>query len=102
MKKIGVLFNEDGLAHLSTRFAKSTQEAARSRRGIEEVCRVLGQELGTEVVAIFSAKAGCSMCPCSPGFVLYASETTPAVAKAKRVEIWLRNGQVVKRQEGQR
>ena len=83
MKKVGLLFNEGSAVPLTqtepdgtlTRFSPRVQDLAR-RRPPEELLAALGAQLGTRVVARFSSKAGCSMCRCSPGFVLRAEQET--------------------------
>lgn len=93
MKRIGTVYNTQGVTTLIDRYTRPVQEAVRYRgRALDGLCRDLTAMLGTQVVARFSRNAGCSSCPCSPGFMLLVAEATPEVRAlhigAYRYESW--------------
>lgn len=64
-----------------------------SSKYILEVIAAVLKERGLEIVNLkYSRKAGCSMCPCSPGYVGYRKSVNGSsrFCPARRLIIWLK------------
>ena len=60
-----------------SRYSLEVQERARSREAALTAARVIERLIGEPVSVKFARHAGCSVCPCSPGFVVRAEAATP-------------------------
>ena len=116
MPVVGLFFNHEGAVLLTERYTRDAegklQYAEKVERGarqkpelLKKVMALLTDLLGTPVTARFSKWAGCSMCPCSPGYELVAKERTREVSqilwraekeKYQRYAFWAKAGKLEK------
>lgn len=73
--------------HLNVEVPRAVEQAIAELRSAGHVVRVNGSLTNHYVIASkFSVRAGCSMCPCSPGFVLDVRITVDG----RPVDLWIR------------